>query len=93
MIRSSGSFVRFADEPEQKVAREGQLRYRDEPLRYVIRDLNRHSYKQIVIDDQAAEELRFTGTRAAEPHRLMAAQLGEYLFRRSRERRQMRAVV
>ena len=42
--------------------RDGRLQYRNEPLKYVVIDINRYSRRQIMLGDRSAEELVFTGT-------------------------------
>jgi len=41
---------------------EGRLEFADEPLGMVIDTINRYSQRDVVITDQAVNELRFTGT-------------------------------
>ncbi len=40
----------------------GQLEFREEPLRYVLEDVNRYSAKPIVFQDHRIGEVRITGT-------------------------------
>ena len=42
--------------------RSGRLEYLNEPLKYVVADVNRYSKTEIVIDDPAVAELLVTGT-------------------------------
>ncbi len=42
--------------------KQGQLKYINEPLKYVIAEVNRYYNRQIVIRDQNLENLGFTGT-------------------------------
>ncbi len=41
---------------------EGRRQYRDEPLRYVLTDLDRYTGQRIRLDDPAVGDLHFTGT-------------------------------
>jgi transmembrane sensor len=45
---------------------EGRLEFADEPLGMVIETINRYSQREVVITDQAVNELRFTGTVSRE---------------------------
>ncbi len=45
---------------------EGRLEFADEPLGMVIDTINRYSRRDVVITDQAVNELRFTGTVSRE---------------------------
>lgn len=40
----------------------GQLQFRAEPLKYVIKGVNRYSDKHVIIADKSVEDLVFTGT-------------------------------
>jgi len=42
--------------------REGRLEYLDEPLEAVVADVNRYAIRPVVIADDAARKLRFSGT-------------------------------
>ena len=54
--------VESADAEAATAWRSGRLRYRAESLKYVIADVNRYSYREIVVADPAIAELAFTGT-------------------------------
>ncbi len=57
--------ARLADPTTATAWQSGQLAFREEPLRYVIEDVNRYAPKPIVIDAAAAQDigaLRVTGT-------------------------------
>lgn len=52
-----------AIKPETAVGwREGRLEYLDEPLEAVIADINRYAARPVVIADEPARKLRFSGT-------------------------------
>lgn len=52
-----------AIKPEMAVGwREGRLEYLDEPLEAVIADVNRYAARPVVIADEPARKLRFSGT-------------------------------
>lgn len=53
---------RLADEDLSSSWRDGRLRYRGEPLRNVIPDINRYSRKPLILGDKAAGELLYSGT-------------------------------
>jgi transmembrane sensor len=53
---------RLADEDLSSSWRDGRLRYRGEPLRNVIPDVNRYSRKPLILGDKAAGELLYSGT-------------------------------
>jgi transmembrane sensor len=42
--------------------RDGRLEYRDEPLDAVVADINRYATRPVVIADESARKLRFSGT-------------------------------
>jgi transmembrane sensor len=54
--------VTLADAAGAIAWREGRLKYRGELLRYVIDDVNRYAKRPIVLADEAAGEVSFTGT-------------------------------
>lgn len=56
------STPRLADEDLSGSWRDGRLRYRGEPLRNVIPDVNRYSRKPLILGDRAAGELLYSGT-------------------------------
>lgn len=56
------SEVRRADEDALSSWESGRLRYRGEPLRNVIQDVNRYSRKPLILGDKAAGDLRYSGT-------------------------------
>jgi transmembrane sensor len=41
---------------------EGRRQYRDEPLRYVLADINRYTGRHLTVEDPSTAELKFTGT-------------------------------
>jgi transmembrane sensor len=53
---------RLADEAFSSDWRSGTLRYRGEPLRNVVPDVNRYSRKPLILGDKAAGELLYSGT-------------------------------
>lgn len=54
--------VILADAGEAVAWREGRLKYRGEPLRYVVEDVNRYTDRPIKLVDEAAGDILFTGT-------------------------------
>lgn len=54
--------VQRADPDIATAWRDGRLQYRNEPLKYVVIDINRYSRRQIMLGDRSTEELVFTGT-------------------------------
>lgn len=62
-LDASGAVEREEEAPAQIATwREGRFEYRREELRQVVADLNRYTERPIVIDDEAAGALRYTGT-------------------------------
>lgn len=54
--------IRAADLDVSAAWRDGRLKYRSEPLRNVIQDLNRYSNRRVTLGDPAAENLLYSGT-------------------------------
>jgi transmembrane sensor len=57
-----GPAVRSIDPSVAVSWREGKLKYLNEPLRFVVADVNRYTRKQIVIGEPAVGDLLYTGT-------------------------------
>lgn len=56
------SELRHVDTRHTQLLLDGRLTYRGEPLSVVIQDVNRYSHRQVVIGDEAAGDLRYSGT-------------------------------
>ena len=54
--------VTTADPAAATAWREGHLKFRNEPLRHVLEDVNRYSSRDIGLGDDAIGDMRFTGT-------------------------------
>lgn len=54
--------VRIAVPEVSPVSRVGRLRYHGEPLTQVIQDVNRYSFRQLILSDPAAGSLLYSGT-------------------------------
>lgn len=61
--QAGGGPARVSVKPATAVGwREGRLEYLDEPLEAVVADVNRYAARPVVIADDAARKLRFSGT-------------------------------
>lgn len=58
----SGEAVETADPAAVTAWREGRLKYRSEPLRHVLEDVNRYSPRNITLGNDTIGEMTFTGT-------------------------------
>lgn len=54
--------IRAADLDVSAAWRDGRLKYRSEPLRNVIQDVNRYSNRHVTLGDPAAERFLYSGT-------------------------------
>lgn len=61
-----GETVKLRDASLDTRWRSGQLSFEDEPLHYVVEDVNRYARKPIVIDDADTAQLRVSGTVLSE---------------------------
>lgn len=53
---------RVADDEVAASWHDGRLQYRGEPLRDVIPDVNRYSHREVILEDNAAGDLLYSGT-------------------------------
>ena len=58
----SGEAVETADPAAVTAWREGRLKYRSEPLRHVLEDVNRYSTRNITLGNDTIGDMTFTGT-------------------------------
>ena len=58
----SGEVIEVTDPAAVTAWREGRLKYRNEPLRHVLEDVNRYSSRDITLGDDTIGEMTFTGT-------------------------------
>lgn len=62
-VEAGGEPAKVSVKPATAVGwREGRLEYLDEPLEAVVADVNRYASRPVVIADDAARKLRFSGT-------------------------------
>ncbi|HEY0942510.1 MAG TPA: FecR domain-containing protein [Steroidobacter sp.] len=54
--------VRLAEVDTSLAWRNGRFKYRSEPLKHVIEDINRYSRRQLILDDPAVGNLLYSGT-------------------------------
>lgn len=58
----SDEVIEAADPAAVTAWREGRLKYRNEPLRHVLEDVNRYSSRNITLGNDTIGEMTFTGT-------------------------------
>lgn len=58
----SGEAITAADPAAVTAWREGRLKFRNEPLRHVLEDVNRYSSRDITLGNETIGEMTFTGT-------------------------------
>lgn len=70
VLQAGEQLIARPDEPQQVVAvdvervvgwREGRLVFRDDPLREVVREINRYSTRKLYIDDERLEDIQIGG--------------------------------